>query len=118
MDNSLCGVQIMSKGNEQGGGQGNPGSGKKLMVSINSFDGNIKHHPFKATDTIGEVRRFAYDKLVQQKEQITFDRTWIEFNRERMDDGMILAALAERQHGSGLEADLTLSLTWDTGGGV
>ncbi|HEX8145032.1 MAG TPA: hypothetical protein VF553_20870 [Pyrinomonadaceae bacterium] len=111
----------MPKGNEQGSSQGKPGGGggpKKLMVSINSFDGNIKHHPFDATDTIGDVRRFAYDKLVQQKEQITLDRTWIEFNRERIDDGVVLSTLAERQQGGGPEADLTLSLTWDTGGGV
>jgi hypothetical protein len=54
---------------------------------------------------------------VQQKEQIPLDRTWIEFNRERQDDSIILSSLAERQQGGGPEADLTLSLTWDTGGG-
>lgn len=112
----------MAKDDEQGGGKGKPGGNggggpKKIMVSVTSFDGNIKHHPFDATDTVGGVRRFAYDKLVQQKEQIPLDRTWIEFNRERQDDSIALSSLAERQQGGGPEADLTLSLTWDTGGG-
>jgi hypothetical protein len=111
----------MAKDDEQGGGKGKPGGNgggpKKIMVSVTSFDGNIKHHPFNTGDTVGDVRRFAYDKLVQQKEQIPLDRTWIEFNRERQDDSIVLSSPAERQQGGGSEADLTLSLTWDTGGG-
>src|SRR5689334_19045216 len=82
---SIREVKNMSKGNEQGGGGSGPGGGgsgkgrEKIMVSVNSIDGNIKRHPFDATDTVGDVHGFSYDKLVQQKDQITLDRTWIEF---------------------------------------
>ncbi len=105
----------MSKGKDKGGQGGGP---KKLMVAINSLDGNIPHHPFNTTDTIGEVRRFAYDRLVQQKNQITLDRTWIEFNGKRIDDSIQLSTLANPDDASGSEPDLTVSLAWDTSGGV
>ena len=105
----------MAKDNDKGG----PSSGgpKKLMVSINSLDGNIPHHPFNTTDTIGDVREFAYDRLVQQKDQITLERTWIEFNRDRIADSVQLGTLATANEGSGAEPDLTVSLVWDTSGG-
>jgi hypothetical protein len=99
---------------DKGGSGGGP---KKLMVSINSLDGNIPHHPFNTTDTIGDVRKFAYGKLVQQKAQITLDRTWIEFSGDRIDDATLLGALANPDDNSGSQPDLTLSLAWDTSGG-
>jgi hypothetical protein len=89
---------------------------KKLQVLVTSNDGHIKH-PFDKTATIGEVRQFAYDRLVKQKEQTPFNQTWIEFNSSRLDDGIVLSTLAERHPGGGPEADLTLSLVWNTGGG-
>lgn len=113
----------MSKGNEQGGGNSGPGGGgggkgrEKIMVSVNSIDGNIKRHPFDATDTVGDVHRFSYDKLVQQKDQITLDRTWIEFNGDRVDDSRVLSTLAGSGQGHGGEIDLVMSLSWDTSGG-
>ena len=107
----------MSKERDEKGGPGSGGGPKKLMVSVNSIDGNIKHHPFDSTDTIGDVRRFSFDKLVQQKDQITFERTWMEFNGDRVDDSTQLSTLATRSQGGGPEADLILSLVWDTSGG-
>ena len=98
-------------------GKDKQGGPKKLMVSINSLDGNVKHHPFNQDDTVGEVHQFAYDKLVQQKDQITFDRTWVELNRERIDDSVVLASLVTVDQGGGAEPDITFSLVWDTGGG-
>jgi hypothetical protein len=89
---------------------------KKLQVLVTSNDGHIKH-PFDQTSTIGEVRQFAYERLVRQKEQTPFAQTWIEFNGDRLDDAIVLSALAKRDHGGGPEADLTLSLVWSTGGG-
>lgn len=105
----------MAKDNDKGSSGG--GGPKKLMVSINSLDGNIPHHPFDTTDTIGDVRKFAYDKLVLQKGQITLDRTWIEFNRERIDDSTPLGSLASPGDSGGSKPDLMLSLAWDTSGG-
>ena len=104
----------MPKDDNKGGQGGGP---KKLMVSINSLDGNIPHHPFDTTDTIGDVRRFSYERIVQQKDQITLDRTWIEFKGDRVEDSTQLGSLATPGQGSGSEADLTLSLAWDTSGG-
>lgn len=104
----------MAKGDDKAG-QG--GGSKKLMVSITSLDGNIPHHPFNTTDTVGDVREFSYDKLVQQKGQITLDRTWIEFNGERIDDSTVLGTLATPSDSGGSKPDLTVSLTWDTSGG-
>jgi hypothetical protein len=101
--------------NENKGGSG--GGTKKLMVSINSLDGNIKRHPFDSTDTIGDVRKFSYERIVQQKDQIPLERTWIEFDGDRIEDSISLGSLATADEGKGSEADLTLSLAWDTSGG-
>ena len=114
----------MSKGDEQGkgGGQDKPGGGggggpKKIMVSVTSLDANIEHHPFDANDTVGDVHSFAYDRIVRQRDQITFERTWLELNKERLDDSRVLSTLASPSSGGGSEPDLVLSLTWDTSGG-
>ena len=106
----------MAKGEDKGG-QGSGGGPKKLMVGINSLDGNIPHHPFSTTDTIGDLRQFSYDRLVQQKDQITFERTWIEFNGDRIEDSIQLGTLATPGQGSGSKPDLIVSLAWDTSGG-
>jgi hypothetical protein len=93
----------MSKGN------------KKLMVLVTSMDGHLRH-PFDRTDTVGIVHRYAYDKLVKQKDAVPFERTWIEHNGQRTDDMVLLETLVnDEQHGA--EPDLTLALSWDTGGG-
>lgn len=102
----------MEKDNNKNGGQGH----KKLDVLVTSNDGHVRH-PFDKTATIGDVREFAYDRLVKQKEQTPLAQTWIEFNGSRIDDGIMLSTLAEREQGGGREADLTLALTWNTGGG-
>ena len=102
----------MEKDKDKGGGQGP----KKLLVLVTSNDGHVKH-PFDKTATVGEVREFAYDRLVRQREQTPFDQTWIEFDGSRQDDSKVLSALAEREQGGGPEADLTLALVWVTGGG-
>ena len=103
----------MEKDKDQGHGGQEP---KKLIVLVTSNDGHVKH-PFDKTASIGEVRRFAYDRLVRQKEQTPFDQTWIEFNGTKIDDPVIISTLAEREKVGGPEADLTLSLVWTTGGG-
>lgn len=100
------------KDKDKGGGQGP----KKLHVLVTSNDGHVKH-PFDKTATVGEVREFAYDRLVRQKEQTPLAQTWIEFNGSRHDDSTVLSTLAEREQGGGPEADLTLALVWVTGGG-
>lgn len=115
------------KGGGAGGGQGNQGGGnpgggtgggpKKIMVSVNSLDGVIEHHPFDPSDAIGDVHRFAYDRIVRQKDQITFDRTWVELNKQRLEESRALSTLASPGSAGGSAPDLVLSLAWDTSGG-
>jgi hypothetical protein len=102
----------MEKDKDKGGGQGP----KKLQVLVTSNDGHVKH-PFDKRATVVEVREFAYERLVRQKEQTPLAQTWIEFNGSRLDDSLVLSTLAEREQGGGPEADLTLALVWTTGGG-
>jgi hypothetical protein len=91
---------------------------KKLKVMITSLDGHLNNpHPFDASDTVGDVHQFGYDRLVRQKGQNPFEQTWMEFNGQRLDDSLSLPALAEPRPGGGNEADLTLSLSWATQGG-
>lgn len=92
------------------------GGPKKLMVQITSLDGHEKH-PFDNMDTVGDVHRFAYDRLVRQKDQYPFGQTWLEYNSQRVDDATVLSTLAERRQGGGPEADLVLALSWNTEGG-
>lgn len=100
------------KDKDRGGG----GGPKKLMVQITSLDGHEKH-PFDKTDTVSGVHRFAYERLVRQKDQYPIGQTWLEHNSQRVDGSTILSALAERQQGGGPEADLILALSWNTEGG-
>jgi hypothetical protein len=96
--------------------KGNQGQGpKKLQVLVTSVDGNLQH-PFDKTDAIGEVREFAYKRLIQQKNQLPIDDTWIELNGQRLDNSTLLSSLVEHERGAH-EPDLTLSLAWDTRGG-
>jgi hypothetical protein len=104
-------------GGNNGGGGGNAGGPKKIIVSINSLDGIIEHHPFDPSDTIGDVHRFAYDRIVSQKDQITFDRTWVEHNKQRLEESRTLSTLASPGSAGGSSPDLILSLAWDTSGG-
>lgn len=99
------------------GERGRGGEPKKLMVAINSLDGNIPHHPFDPSATVGDVRQFAYERLVKQKDQIALDRTWIEFASDRVENNTPLGTLAKPDESKGSEPDLTLSLVWDTSGG-
>jgi len=91
-------------------------AGHKLTIHVTSLAGE-RTHPFDGSDLVGDVHRWAYDHLVKQKDQIPFDRSWIEFSGQRQADGTTLASLvsAERPH---REPDLTLALAWDTGGGT
>jgi hypothetical protein len=91
---------------------------KMLKVMITSLDGHLNNpHPFNASDTVGDVHRFGYDRLVRQKEQNPFGQTWMEFSGQKIDDSVRLSALAEPSPGGGNEADLSFSLSWATQGG-
>lgn len=88
---------------------------KKIFVLVTSLDGNLKH-PFGRDDTVGQVRQFAYDHLVRQKDQIPMDRTWLEQSGQRVEDARVLASLVDQAQ-ERAEPDLTLALVWETGGG-
>jgi hypothetical protein len=102
----------MEKDKERGGGTGP----KKLIVLVTSNDGHIKH-PFDKTDTVGDVQEFAYNQLVKQKEQTPIGQTWLEYEGDRLNSATVLSTLADRDQGGGPDADLTLALVWNTGGG-
>ena len=89
---------------------------KKLMVLVTSNDGHVKH-PFDTKATVSDVRRFAYDHVVKQKEQTPFEQTWIELNGSKLDESTVLSTLGEPSPGGGPEPDLTLALVWNTSGG-
>jgi hypothetical protein len=89
---------------------------QKLLVMVTSNDGHMKH-PFDGTATVGEVRAFAYERLVRQTEQTPFNQTWIECSGQRLADSTVLDTLATRHPGDGNDPDLTLALTWATVGG-
>lgn len=91
------------------------GEAKKLRVLVTSLDGNLTH-PFDASDTIGDVHQFAYAHLLRQKDQIPFERTWLELNGQRQEEATVLASLAPHA-ASGPSPDLSLALVWDTAGG-
>lgn len=89
--------------------------GTKVHVLVTSLDGNLRH-PFERDATIGEVHDEAYRHLVKQKNQIPQDRTWIEYNNQRLEPTVILSSLVA-EPGRGPEPDITLALSWDTAGG-
>src|SRR5512133_3637700 len=48
-----------------------------VRVQVTSVDGNLSH-PFKRSDTLGDVQRYAYDRLVQDKGAVALEATSIE----------------------------------------
>ncbi len=88
-----------------------------IEVLITSIDGNLKH-PFRREQTVDDVRRLGYDKLVRDKAQIPFESTWIEFAGKRQDGAIRLSALVPSEgHEKKHETDLTLNLAWTQQGG-
>jgi hypothetical protein len=85
-------------------------------VQVTSIDGNLTH-PFRWEQVVDDVRRFGYDRLVQDKGQIPLDNTWIEFNGVRQDGSTQLASLGNPKKQPGNEPDLTLNLAWTQQGG-
>lgn len=85
-------------------------------VQVTSVDGNLTH-PFRWSQTVGEVRRFAYERLVQDKAQIPMNSTWVEFSGNRQNDETQLSSLAEPRKQPGNEPDLILNLAWTQQGG-
>jgi hypothetical protein len=86
-------------------------------VLITSIDGNLSH-PFRWDQAVGDVRRFAYDRLVNDKNQISFNNTWMEQGGVRLDDGTALSDLADDKKQPGNVPDLTLNLAWTQQGGA
>lgn len=87
-----------------------------LRVLITSIDGNITH-PFRADQTVDDVRQFGYDRLVQDKAQIPLNSTWIELSGKRLNGNTELATLVNPKKQPGDEPDLTLTLAWTQQGG-
>jgi hypothetical protein len=85
-------------------------------VFVTSIDGNVEH-PFQWEQTVDDVRRFAYDRLVQDKNQVSLNNTWIERNTVRLENDVQLATLADPKKQPGKEPDLTLTLAWTQQGG-
>jgi hypothetical protein len=90
-----------------------------IRVLLTSIDGNLTH-PFRGEQTVDDVRRFGYDKLVKDKAQIPFENTWIELLETRLDGSTRISSLVKpekRDKDKGDDPDLTLSLVWTQQGG-
>ena len=85
-------------------------------VLITSIDGNVEH-PFRWTQTVDDVRRFGYDRLVTDKNQVPLSSTWIEMDGNRLDNARELSSLVDPKKLPGKEVDLTLNLAWTQQGG-
>ena len=92
-----------------------PGTARVLITSV---DGNVTH-PFRWDQTVDDVRRFGYDRLVQDKNQIALSSTWIEHAGTRQDGGKRLSDLGDpTRKNPGNVPDLTLNLAWTQQGGA
>lgn len=87
-----------------------------IRILITSIDGNTSH-PFQRRQSVGDVRKFGYDKLVQDKRQVPLDSTWIEKDNRRLEDATVLDTLVTETRKPGNEPDLVLSLAWTSQGG-
>lgn len=87
-----------------------------LHVLITSIDGNVSH-PFRRDQTIDDVRRFGYERLVQDKGQVQLNATWIEYDGQRVDNGKSLNGLVGSEKQGGKPPDITLNLAWTSQGG-
>ncbi len=87
-----------------------------VRVQVNSVDGNLTH-PFKRTDTVADLQRYAYEKLVQDKTAIPLSATSIEFGGTALSAGESLGTLASGEKNPGHEIDLVVALTWVSQGG-
>ena len=90
---------------------------RTIRVLVTSIDGRISH-PFQPETTIGEVRKWAYEKIVQDRSAVALDATWIEVDGSRVDDaGKLSSLVPEPRHNPGSEIDLTVALSWTSQGG-
>lgn len=87
-----------------------------LRVLVTSVDGNADH-PFRDSQTIGDVRSWAYKQLVRDKSATSLDATWIDFKGNRVDDSVELGSLEREETKTGKDPDLVLSLSWTSQGG-
>jgi hypothetical protein len=87
-----------------------------IKVFITSPDGNVTH-PFKRAETVGNVHDFAYKKLVQDKTAVPFSSTWMEYSGSAIADSESLDPLASGGANKSKEADVTLTLAWQSQGG-
>lgn len=85
-------------------------------VLVTSVDGNADH-PFRPNQSIGEVREWAYGKLVVDKRETPLENTWIEHRENRVDLNMELGSLDREETQTGREPDIVLSLSWTSQGG-
>jgi hypothetical protein len=87
-----------------------------LKVLVTSIDGNFSH-PFKSSDTVGQVHEQAYKKIIQDENATPFSSTSIEFKSVAQNDATPLSSFAASGEKRGSEADIVFSLTWVTQGG-
>lgn len=93
-----------------------PDSQGTARVQITSIDGNVTH-PFRWNQVVDDLRQFGYERLVQDKNQIALNSTWIEKDGARLDGGVRLEQLTEPAKQPGNLPDLTLNLAWTQQGG-
>jgi hypothetical protein len=87
-----------------------------VRVRVESTDGNFEH-PFRVTQTVGELKAFAYERLVQDKGSVPLSATYIQVGNTSVSDGESLGALAAGGKNPGNQMDLVVSLGWPMSGG-
>jgi hypothetical protein len=87
-----------------------------VRVQVTSVDGNLTH-PFQRKASIGAVREYSYEKLVQDKTAVPLSATSIELDGNAISDSESVGTLALGREGHGKDVDLSLALTWVSQGG-
>jgi hypothetical protein len=87
-----------------------------LRVLVTSVDGNVDH-PFRPGVTVGEVRAWAYNKLVQDKGAVSLESTWMEHRDSRLEDVTELSDIEREPTKTGKDPDIVLALSWTSQGG-
>ncbi|MBB4637525.1 hypothetical protein [Longimicrobium terrae] len=88
-----------------------------VRVRVESTEGNLEH-PFRVSQTVGELKRFVYDRLVQDKGNVPLSATYIQLGGKSVADSELIGGLATGGKNRGNEVDVVVSLGWPMSGGA
>lgn len=88
-----------------------------VRVRVESTDGTLEH-PFRVSQTVGELKQFVYDKLVTDKGNVPLSATYIQLGGKSVADSELVGGLAAGGKNRGNEVDVVVSLGWPMSGGA